>query len=273
MPAGVLQEGISRLGLGKSQGVGVLASDAYSLLQVEPPSVPSAELREAIRWQIRELIDYPVDEAVVDVFSVPQEGRQGRSPIAYAVAARRGTVQEQAVLLKAARLKISALDIPELALRNLTALLPEDERGLAFLSLGRTQGMLILTRGQNLYLTRRINIGSDQLMELAAAPEGDGLVDLSSRFNDLLDSVVLEVQRSLDFYESNFSLPPISSLVVAPMEAILPQVIPYLKSYLGITVRSLDLSEILECPGMDSIKQARCLQAIGASLRRRAEAP
>ena len=60
------------------------------------------------------------------------------------------------MLLKAARLKISALDIPELALRNLTALLPEDERGLAFLSLGRTQGMLILTRGQNLYLTRRI---------------------------------------------------------------------------------------------------------------------
>lgn len=191
--------------------------------------------------------------------------------MAYAVSARRGTIREQASLLGSARLKISAIDIPELALRNLTSLLPEDERGLAFLSLGRTQGTLIITRGKNLYLTRHINIGSDQLMELANAPEGDGLVDLSSRFNDLLDSVVLEVQRSLDFYESNFSLPPISSLVVAPMEAGLPQLIPYLKSYLGVSVRALDLAEILECPGMDSIKQARCLQAIGASLRRGAE--
>jgi len=269
----VLTHQISRLRLARHRCVGILTGDDYTLLQIEPPAVPPEEWREAVRWQIRELIDYPLDEAVVDVFSVPTDARQGRQAIAYAVAAPRRVVRETATCLTAARLKITAIDIPELAVRNLVGLLPGAERGLAFLYLGRQEGGIVMVRDGSLYLSRRINVGTDSLRDLATASSGEGLIDLSSRFNDLLDSVILEIQRSLDFYESNFALPPIANLVVAPMEADLPQVLPYLQQYLGVKVSALDLGTLFDLPDLTPQVQARCLTAIGGALRVRQVTP
>lgn len=263
----VLTSQISRLRLVRHRCVGILTGDDYSLLQIEPPAVPPEEWREAVRWQIRDLIDYPLDEAVVDVFSVPTDARPGRQAIAYAVAAPRQVVREAANCLAAARLKIAAIDIPELAVRNLVRLLPGEERGLAFLYLGRHGGGLVIARDGHLYLSRRLNIGTDSLRELAPVATGEDLIDLSSRFNDLLDSVILEVQRSLDFYESNFALPPIANLMLAPMEADLPQVLPYLQQYLGVKVAALDLGALFDLPALTPPVQARCLTAIGGALR------
>ena len=46
---------------------------AYSLLFVEAPDVPSSELRAAIRWRVKDLIDFHIDDAVIDVFDVPNQ--------------------------------------------------------------------------------------------------------------------------------------------------------------------------------------------------------
>ncbi|WP_432821801.1 hypothetical protein [Trichloromonas sp.] len=266
-----LQAGVARRALARSRCVDVMALGDYSLLQIVPPPVPDAELRDASRWQIRELIDYPIDEALIDVFRVPSEGMRGRSAIAYVVSAHRSLVKEQVNQLKAARLKIHAIDIPELAVRNLAALLPEEPRGVIFVYLGSTRGLITICRAGNLCLARNINIGVEQLKahpDIAAGRKED-----DSHVNDLLDSVVLEIQRSLDFYESNFALPPIASLVVASIEPELPVVIPYLQNYLGLGVRAFVPAEVLDCAHLEADKVSRCLLAIGAALRDRQVAP
>src|SRR5258706_3389120 len=61
----------------------------YQMLVVEAPTVPQAELKSAIRWRIKDLLDYHVDDATVDVLDIPPEsGQPGRSHSMYAVAAR-----------------------------------------------------------------------------------------------------------------------------------------------------------------------------------------
>ena len=66
----------------------------YQLLLVEAPNVPPAELKAAIRWRIKDLLDYHVDDATVDVLDIPPDpSGAARSHSMYAVAARNGAVQ------------------------------------------------------------------------------------------------------------------------------------------------------------------------------------
>jgi hypothetical protein len=53
----------SRLSARRAATVSVLDSSAYRLLLVEAPDVPPEELRAAVRWRIKDLIDFHVDEA------------------------------------------------------------------------------------------------------------------------------------------------------------------------------------------------------------------
>ena len=51
----------------------------------------------------------------------------------YAIAAKRNAVERQVAILKPAARRFDVIDIPELALRNLVATLPEAADGLIFL--------------------------------------------------------------------------------------------------------------------------------------------
>jgi MSHA biogenesis protein MshI len=49
----------------------VLRAQDYQLALVETPEVPPAELRAAMRWRLKDTIDFRVEEAVIDVFECP----------------------------------------------------------------------------------------------------------------------------------------------------------------------------------------------------------
>ena len=43
----------------------------YQLLMVDAPSVPREELKAAIRWRVKDLLDYHIDDATMDVLDIP----------------------------------------------------------------------------------------------------------------------------------------------------------------------------------------------------------
>ena len=53
----------------------------YNLLSVEPPEVPPAELSAALRWRVKDLIDFSIDDAVIDAFQVSNELAPGRKRV------------------------------------------------------------------------------------------------------------------------------------------------------------------------------------------------
>ena len=69
---------LARLPNRRAPTVSVLDPDSYRLLLVEAPDVPADELRAAVRWRVKDLIDFHVDDAVIDVFEMPQHARGGR---------------------------------------------------------------------------------------------------------------------------------------------------------------------------------------------------
>ncbi len=239
----------------------LLPLEAYNLVLIEAPPVPDAELRQAVRFRVRDLIDFNIEEAVVDVFEVPPL-KGGRDNMLYAVVAHRSAVRGVIDEIEALDLELATVDIPELALRNLTALLPEDVGGVAFIYLDDRSGLITITRQQTLYLSRRFDSQRQRL--LAAGPE------ITADIEGLLDAIVIEIQRSLDYYESQFAQPPVQGVVIAPLGQPVAGIDDYLASQLGIPARMLSLAGTIDSAApLDAASEARCLTAIGAALRAR----
>jgi MSHA biogenesis protein MshI len=241
--------------LGRARCTTILDASEYTLLLTEAPDVPPDELRQALRWRIKDLIDFHINDATLDVFDVPGDKSPGRARPMYAVAARSSAIQARADLLTQAGVHLDVIDIVELAQRNIAALLPEDARGVALLAFGRERGLITVTRQADLYLSRNLEIGSDSL-----APDRD----LAQYF----DRIVLEVQRSLDYYDSHFRQAPVTTLALAPLPAPVPGLVEHLRANLGLAVQEIDLRALLACPGDLPLElQARCLPTLGAALR------
>ncbi len=230
----------------------VLDSSQYELLLVEAPRVEPSELRSAVRWKIKSLIDFHIDDAVIDVFEIPgQENRPQGQSMMYVIAARARKVRELVDLFEEADCNLQVIDVADMAMRNLAALLDDDVRGVAMLHLERDHGVITITRQGNLYLSRRLETGHEGL-------DADGAQQL-----------VLEVQRSLDYYDSHFAQPPVGSLRLLPGFARHEALIDSLADGLDLEVATFDPQSELDCrvPLPQSELNATLI-AIGGALRR-----
>ena len=233
----------------------VLTDDQYRLLLVEAPRVEPSELRAAIRWKVKDLIDFHIDDAVIDVFEIPgQERRPPGQAMMYAVAARARDIRAHIDRVENADFKLDVIDISEMALRNLAALTEEDVQGACLLHLQENHGLLTLTRQAHLFLSRRLEIGTRNLEQ---DPQGAG------------DQIVLEVQRSLDYYDSHFQQAPIAGLKVLPGPATLTPLIDTLNDNLNLTAAPYPLDSVLQMDiELEADVLADCILAIGGALRR-----
>lgn len=237
---------------------GVMELGSYQLLLIETPNVHDTELRAAVRWQVQELINFDIEDAIIDMFEAPPSDRGRREKMIYVVVAHKRDVQTHMDELLNAHLKVATLLIPELALRNIAALLPEDNDGVVLLWLTPGYEMITVTRKATLYLTRTIEEEGNswqQLMKNDESTEGE------------MDKLIVEIQRSLNYYENHFNKPPIKHLVIAPMSFPLPNLHDYLATQLRMTVRLLELNELLSTEiYLSTTEQAQCFPILGAAL-------
>ncbi|MCW8860109.1 MAG: hypothetical protein OQK50_09745 [Deltaproteobacteria bacterium] len=245
--------------LQKSHCVNILSHEFYQLTQVDMSELSADERRDAARWQIRERIDYPPEEAVVDLFEVAPFSSE-KKPLTYVVSAQEKILRDRVELFNNCDLKLVAIDIPEFALRNICDLFTEDSRGVAILLLLEESGMLVIARDGTLYLTRLFSTGMNDLI-----PYANGEFEA---LTDRLDAIVLEIQRSFDFCESTFHLPMVSRLLVAQTGLEIPAVISYLNEYLSTQVETFSFSGVLTVSeDVDPLQLNRNLLAIGGALR------
>ena len=236
----------------------VLRADDYQLVLVEAPDVPPAELRAAMRWRLKETIDFRVEDAVIDVFDVPAQNRGGPGRMMYAVAAQRSAVERHSGALVEVP-TFDVIDVPELCLRNLATLLPAAASGVALLHLGEKMATVILVRGTTFYFARQVDLQAT-LPAAAADNDPDARLDVGS--------IVLELQRSLDYYERHFDQPPITRIAVSPSGKRASLLAADLGGETGFAVETLDLASLLQCEvSIEAAGHPGCLLAVGAALR------
>jgi MSHA biogenesis protein MshI len=238
----------------------LLGPGEYQMLTIDAPNVPADELKTAVRWRLKDMLDFPVNDATIDVLDIPADGNAAVRPqrTLFVVAARNAMVAARQKLFGDAKVGLSVIDIPEMAQRNIAALLEPEGRGLAMLTLGEDGGLLTVTCGGELYLSRRID------MALASLTDAD-----HERRNQAFDRITLELQRSLDNFERQFSFVSVSRLVIGPSEATALR--EYLSRNLYMPVDTLDLGTLFDFSYTPELQQRaaqqRFLLPLGAALR------
>ena len=240
----------------------LLAESDYRIHLVDAPNVAPAELKAAMKWRLKEIIDYPVDEATYDVLDLPGDRRGGtETHSVYAIAAKRAVLKSYVERFDKVHLPVSVIDIPETAQRNIATLYEEENRGIALLYIGEADGLLTVSAGGELYLARRLDISVAQIAKLPAENRGD-----------LFNRILLELQRTLDNFERQFSFVVIGKLLLGP-EPENTGLADYLIANLGIRVESVDLQSVMDLPegtagtALDAQAQWRYFHLIGCTLR------
>ena len=250
----------------------VLKSGDYQIIQVEAPNVLPNEMKNAVRWRIKDMIDFPVDEATVDSVSIPgSEAVAGRAAQMLAVTARNQVIAAVVKPFNDADIPLEIIDVPEFAQRNIARCLEPEGRGVALLSLDDRGGLLTFTCGGELYQHRRIDVTLASLRG-AAPGESEG-AELRMELEGPYERLAVELQRSLDHFDRQFPRVGVAKLVVTPVPGA-DKLRSYLGNRLDLPVELLYLSEVMDFPDIvelhEPARQVQCLHAIGAALRQEA---
>ncbi len=260
-PVAALQRLRRRHALQRHRCVALLQRHQYQCVSMDAPAdVPRADWAAAVRWQLKETLDFPLDAAAIDVLAVPEGTSYRAQPQLIAVAAAETQVRplvEQAVDAGTAW---AAIDVAETALRNLSALVEPEGRAQALLHCQPGHATLVVTHGGELLSTRQ--------MELNLLLADDADPDQRSASHD---QAGLELQRTLDGIERAFGQVTLARLLITPMPGV-ASLCAHLGPLLYVPVAPLDLGQALDwsaVPGLldDPALLNQRLCAIGAALR------
>jgi MSHA biogenesis protein MshI len=224
----------------------LVANDDCDIYQVERPEVEDSEMIQALTWKIKDLINYDVTHAVVDSYPMPVSSKNKQQQVGV-VAAREAVISSYVESIKATALELNALDVHELVRSNLEVVQHSAEQSLALLTLSAGNGLLSVYHDTDLYVSREFPIGIDQL-ELA-----------SSEDESTFDALLLEIQRSVDYFESFYGIGVVTNLLVYPQLNATEKMAMYLQN-----LSNFDIDFItFDSPGLDP----HCFHAYCAALR------
>lgn len=236
----------------------LLNLNEYQVLPVEVLNVPPDELKTAVRWKIKDLLDYHIDDAAIDVLRIPTDKGVAPNHGMYAIATRNEIIQRYVSLFEEAGIPLSVIDIPEMAQRNIAVMLEEPGQALALLSFSEEGGLLTITCDTELYYSRHVDAPLLQLLQEDA--------DQRQRY---LDRIVMELQRSFDYFDRQFHEIQLTKLMMAPLPLSIG-LEGYLARNLQIGVETIDMHRLFDFSKSPSLQQdqlSRCFLTLGAALR------
>lgn len=234
-----------------------LSPELYRLHQADAPNVPLAERNAALAWTLRDVLDFPATEAALDSFAPPAVVNRSGVERLFVAVSHKARIKPWVEAILAAGFLVRAIDIPELCSRNLLLRLSPELNSAAVLVPSSRSCALYLFHGNELAVSRQLS----------------GIGDLRNLFTGLdnrqpQEQLLLEIQRTLDYYESQIARRPVARLLLPPLPEELSGLLPLLRDNLGVTVATLDLPTLVPMDGSSDQKTlAAGWLAVGAALR------
>ncbi len=260
------------------------------------PSMPEDELKEAVRWEVRKFISFPVERAIVGYQILGETIEDGAKKLDLMVAAAEAQfIENQLDVIKNAGLKPVRISTVPHALWNSMQIISEaKDEVTALIDIGATKTSINIVKDNMLKLTREICTAGDSLTEAiqdAATLEGItfGFVDaekikkefgipeeedierangrvplqkISFAMRPVLERLLTEIKRSFEFYESRFNEAKVERILISGGSARLKGLRDYLGDQLGTEVELLN-------PFEDTVPELAI--ATGLALRRTKE--
>ncbi len=172
-----------------------LCSSFYNLLLVDKPNVESEEMTQALLWSVKDMVSQPVTNIHLDYFEPPLPGNTKLN----VVVVEKASLSALVLAAKDHDMDVEGINIEEMAVTNLFT-----EETQARLVLSHTSGqelLLTVVKQGELFMQRRVR-GFNQLDSVSAEDLAYGLAD----------NLSLELQRSMDYFESQLRQAPVASI-------------------------------------------------------------
>ncbi len=134
---------------------------------------------------------------------------------------------------------------------NLQVVQHSSEHSMAVLTLTRESGLLSVYHDTDLYVSREFMIGTDQL----------GLA--TSEDESIFDALLLELQRSLDYFESFYGMGSVTDLRIFPQLKATEKMAMYLQNLSNFDIEFISFAGDDDNPGLEP----HCFHAYCAALR------
>lgn len=248
----VLASKIEQYHLKKKPICFVLNHEQYGLQLVEAPLVELSEMKQAIRWRLKEFVSYPVEEVLYDLFPLYDTPPSGQPQLLYVAFANRKQLAPLYQFIDNYHLEVHAFDIQELVLRNVLVFLADKKESVALLQLTAEAGHFNIFQDERLFFLRALSQGYLSLTE-----------DTEAAWEDFF----LEIQRSLDYYETRFIQQPVTQLfLLCAWENVL-SLVEKIQARFSLKVENLDLRSLFEGKVSEIHRNINTIYALGAALR------
>lgn len=216
-----------------------LASGLYQQVQIDKPQVPASELAGALPWAIKDFVSEPLGQLVMDYVDLPTPpSSQARINV---VTSPRARIQSIVDAVNAVA-ELESITTEELALAQL---FPVDDtpRLLLWQPAGHELHLLVFRQGALCF---------------SRALRGFKHLATAGSVNEDIDSLALEIQRSLDYLQGQLKLPECGSLQLALISPALGELVQRLDQTFGFNVSAMANKAILN--GMDYLSPFALLQ-------------
>ena len=250
--ASVLQDWVKQHGLKKAPCFSLIAKHDVQVLQMERPEVADEELLQAVSWKVKDLISYEVESAVVDTFQLPPSPKSSVNTI-NAVVANEKTIAGYVESITQSGLDLQVIDIHMLVAKNLLNAYQPSEQTLALLQIMDHESLVSIYHEQDLYVSRDFKIG---------------LLDIENKDPEdeaLYDSILLELQRSMDYFEGTYGLGNVQKLLLFPQLPSTDRMLKYLQNYVAYDIDFID-SGLFRQKSTEAMN-SHCFAAYCAALR------
>ncbi len=252
----------------------VVSGSGIQVKRLTVPSLPKTELKEAVRWEIKNSLPFPVETAQIDFHTLNEYVEDHIKKLdLLAVACPKSMIDQTLSIAMAAGLQPVHLDIGPFALWNLlltwNQIKKEEITGVV--DLGAEKTGIYIFKDRTLQFSREATpAGSDltrAVMEgIGSEGESGVLFERAERIKQemgipldsskisflvrpVLEKIVMEIGRSLEYYRSLFNEEKIDRLILTGGGANLKNMGTYLSHELHLPVESLNpLERILFDP-------------------------
>ena len=175
----------------------VLGAHQYQIVQVDKPNVPEAEMLDALKWQVKDLISMAPENLILDYFSGPTLA--GGIEKINVVCAKKSELAEYVELFDDQGIPFDSIITEEFAFAGLVE--KSEHPKLLLCQQSNEEVVILIVKDGNIYFNRRLR-GFAQLGSKSPEELGFGAID----------SLSLEIQRSMDYFERQLKQPPIKEV-------------------------------------------------------------
>jgi type IV pilus assembly protein PilM len=210
------------------------------------PPMPADELDEAIRWEAKNFVPFPIENAALDYYLPKEIESKGGKQELILVAAEGEALKRQVETVKRAGLKCAGVIPVSFALWEFAKLHPEIPAGelIALVYIGSEVTYLNLMKNQELLFAREIAF----TLEIEEETDEKTLYSIYGKLQN-------EIISSFEYYREQFFEEKIAAIYLLGEAAILKNLKEYLAANFGILVETVDpLKNIALGPKIDEEK-------------------